>query len=274
MRPFICKSNATFTATDLMNITQLEDNILRDSVVSSNNEIHLITQWYYETIHRRRLELVHVLRMNVINDAITKIHFIENSKNCTVLEDVLVDADFPSDLLRSKLIIAYQKDVNPERRLTQAQALVYANQWIPTGYAVIVNLDIIFDQSFQLLKKRPILDPRTVLYLSRYEIDPSISSLGLQCSDDGYVGSHDALIFRSPISDDVIEQLPFEVGTWNIEVKIIYELVKAKYVVRNPCKSLRIWHLHSSQVRGRMMPSKRYVPYSLVDFVMRWPEVL
>lgn len=274
MRPFIRKSNASFSAADLTNITQLEDNLLRDPLGSSNNEIHLITQWYYESDHRRRLELVRVLRMNVINNAITKIHVIENSKISTVLEDVLVDADFPSALLQSKLIIAYQEDVNPDRRLTLAQALDYANRAIPTGYAMIANLDIIFDQSFQLLKKRPILDPRTVLYLSRYEIDPSISSLGLQCSDDGYVGSHDGLIFRSPISGSVIEQLPFEIGTWNIEVKVVYELVKAKYVVRNPCKSLRIWHLHSSQVRRRKMPAKRYVPYNLVDFVMRRPEVL
>ena len=274
MRQYIRRSDASFNVAELMNITQLPETLRRDSSDSSNNSIHLVTQWYHESDHRRQVELVHILRMNVMNDAITKIHFIQNSHSCTVLKDILLDPDFPYALLKSKLVISYHGDADSDQRLTYSQALGYANRFILTGYAVFANLDIILDQSFLLLRRRPMLDPRTILYLSRYEIDSNISSFGSQCSHQHYAGSHDALIFRTPIPTSVIDQLPFEIGTWHVEVKIIYELVKAKYVVRNPCKSLRIWHLHSSQVRHRKMPSKRYVPYNLVDLVMRWPELL
>ncbi len=233
-----------------------------------------MTQWYHETNLRRQRELISVLYMNVINDGITKIHFIQNSKDCTIFDDIQLDEHFPYDLLKSKLIIYYDENIDKNHRLTIHQALEYANRVITTGYAVLVNLDVFFDRSLLILKHRPLLNRQTILFLSRYEIDPSITTLGLQCSDKYYVGSHDALIFQTPVSNDVIQQLPFEIGTWHLEVKIIYEFLKANYTVRNPCKSIRIWHLHSSQVRHRLMPSKKHVPDRLLNKVMRYPEFL
>jgi len=212
--------------------------------------------------------------MNVINDGITKIHFIQNSKDCTIFDDIQLDENFPYDLLKSKLIIYYDENIDKNQRLTINQVLEYANRVITTGYAVLVNLDVFFDRSLLILKHRPLLNRQTILFLSRYEIDPSITTLGLQCSDKYYVGSHDALIFQTPISNNVIQQLPFEIGTWHLEVKIIYEFLKANYIVRNACKSIRIWHLHSSQVRHRLMPSKKHVPDRLLNKVMRYPEFL
>ena len=274
MRPYIHGSPSNFTINDLLNITQLSGPVRETSNKSSNNPIHLLIQWYFEENARRRLEMVHVLHMNVINAAISNIHFIQNSKNCTVWNDIRDDPHFPMDLFQSKLILFYQDDTNVNQRLTMGQAFQYANRGITTGYAILTNVDIFFDHSLSLLQHRSLLDRYTVLYLSRYEVDPLISTLGLQCSHEHYVGSHDAIIFQPPFPRRVIDQLPFEIGTWHVEVKIIYELIKAQYIVRNPCESIRIWHLHSSQVRHRMMPSKKYIPNYLLDFVMRRPEVL
>jgi len=242
------------------------------STDSSENSIHLIVQWYHETDNRRRKELISVLHLNVINDAITKIHFIQNSPNCTVFNDINMDEQFPIDLLKKKLIIHYDQQIDfPNQRLTINQALQYANDFLTDGYAVLVNLDIFFDQSLLILKSRPLVAKNVILYLSRYEVDPSITTLGLQCSEK-YVGSHDALIFQTPLINDLTKQFPFEIGTWHIEVKIIDEFLRADYVIRNTCKSIRTWHFHSSQVRHRLMPAKKYIEDRDLNRVMRYPE--
>ena len=238
------------------------------------NPIHLITEWYHEVNFRRRYELVAVLRMNTINDAVSAIHFVQHSLRCTVLDDVKIDADFPFELLKSKLVISYSKNSNHTERLTFSEALTYANEAITTdGYAVMLNLDIFFDRTLRFLKYMPINDRRKIFYLSRYEVDPSIRTIGHQCSEK-YVASHDVLIFRSPLPVKVIRQLPYEFGTWHAEVKIIYELLKANYTVRNVCKSIRAWHLHPSQVRHRLMPTKKYIPDTELFRLMRRPEYL
>jgi len=212
--------------------------------------------------------------MNVINDAITNIHLIECSKNCTIFDDIEMDKQFPIDLLKSKLIIFYKENTDSEnQRLTIDQALEYANNHITNGYAVLLNLDIFFDQSLLILKHRSLLDKNIILYLSRYEIDPSITTNGLHCSDK-YVGSHDALIFQTPLTNNLLKEFPFEIGTWHIEAKIVYEFLKDNYTVRNVCKTIRIWHLHSSQIRHRLMPSERYISDELFEQVLRYPEFL
>lgn len=272
LRSIIRKSSANYTVDDLLRLT----NTIEENLSNSNeNPIHLLTQWYSEFNERRKQELLTVLHMNVINKAITHIHFIQNSNSCTIFDDVLHSPQFPVDLLRKKLIIHFNATLEPEQqRLTVNEVLSYASQFIHDGYAVFLNLDIFFDQSLSILQHRPRLDRQVILYLSRYEVDLSISTIGLQCSDQSYVGSHDALIFQPPLKENLVEKLSFEIGTWHMETKIIDELTKANYTVRNACKSIRIWHLHSSQVRHRLMPSTLYFTDEDFKRVMRYPEWL
>ena len=83
--------------------------------------------------------------------------------------------------------------------------------------------------------------------------------------------SHDALLIIPPIPISVIEQLPFEFGTWYAEMKIIFALLKDNYTVRNVWKSVRICHLHSTQVRHRLMPSEKYMPEKMLPIVLKNP---
>ncbi|CAF4448737.1 unnamed protein product [Rotaria socialis] len=248
------KSYSCFDIEDLLLITKLpkvlswiELDNQSNKYISSPNPIHLITQWYHEQNHRRRRELLTVLQMNLLNDAVTSIHFIQYSKNCTVYDDIMLDPNFRVDLLKLKLIISYQTEVNETERLTVSKALKYANGVISRGYAVVLNLDIFFDRSLNFLQRTPLVDKSTIFYLSRYEVDRTISMSNAHCTDKGYEGSHDTLIFQPPLSKTVIEQFPFELGTWYVEVKIIEDLTLANYTVRNVCKTVRSWHLHSSQ---------------------------
>lgn len=212
--------------------------------------------------------------MNLINSAITKIHFVQpKNTNCTIEDDVSIDTNFPFELLRSKIIVTYLTE-GTSSRLTFKQALDYANHHVKTGLCILTNLDIFFDYTLISLANQPQISENTVFYLSRYEIDPYITKYGSQCSEKTYFGSHDALIFSPPLPEYVIDQYPFELGTWHVETKIIYELLRQNYRVRNICKSIRAWHLHSSQVRHRLMPSKKYVDDRLLYKLLRKPEYL
>lgn len=274
MRRFIRRGSATLNVDDLLNLTRWSSSLSSLSDSAIENPIHLIVQWYFEENQRRRLELISVLHVNVRNPAISKIHFIQNTQNCTIFNDLQDDQSFPLDLFRSKLILKYNENVDPNQRLTISQVFHYSNDQNLKGYVILSNLDVIFDHSLFLLRNRILFSHQTIFYLSRYEIDPTISTLGLQCSDQHYAGSHDALIFQKPISDSIINELPFEIGTWNIEVKIISIFLENQYEVKNPCKSIRIWHYHSSQIRHRLMPSKKYIPDRFLSVIMRPPEYL
>ncbi len=280
-RSYLRKSNRQYSVQDLIELSYWTSNLEHDKTKNqltnqsfSSRPVHLITQWYYEEDIRRRNELVSVLHMNLINEGVQKIHFIQpENEICTIEKDVQIAADFPLNKLREKIVIKYLNR-SQASRLTIEEALLYGNSMIKNSYAVLLNLDIFFDRSLLLLQNLHIVDQRTVFYLSRYEIDSYISTIGPQCVDRTYVGSHDALLFIPPLPVSVIHQLPFELGTWNVEVKIIYELIRANYTVRNVCKSIRAWHLHSSQIRHRLMPSEKLIPDKLLPIVMRRPEYL
>ncbi|CAK9188722.1 unnamed protein product [Sphagnum troendelagicum] len=271
MRTLVKNSSMCYSVADLMTITKWKQVQTDDR--NHRQPVHLITQWYQEVNLRRRRELIIVLHMNVVNEAVTKIHLLQpDGVPCTVEQDVQADPNFPFALLKSKLVVSSLKNFSSER-LTIEKAILYANENVQSGYAVLMNLDVFFDQSLILLRNAPMVDCKTAFYLSRYEVDPTITTLGLQCSNK-YVGSHDALIFHPPVSSNISVHLPFQMGTWNIEVKIIHEFIQQGYTVRNVCKSLRIWHLHSSQVRHRLMPSDKFIPGNLLYLTMRYPETL
>lgn len=276
LRHLILRSSVNYTVNDLKRLSAL--NIPSNEIDSNsavNNSIFLLTQWYHEIDSRRRYELVAVLHMNVINPAITQIHFIQNTNHCTIYDDIQIDRQFPVDLLRKKLVIFYDRNsLVQSERLVIHQAFQYANRYLSRGYIVLLNLDIFFDQSLLILRSRSLLNSKTILYLSRYEIDPSITTLGSQCSDESYVGSHDSFIFQTPIDEHLARKFPFEIGTWHVEVKLIYEFLEADYIVRNPCKTIRIWHFHSSQIRHRLMPSEKYIPDRFLSKILRYPEYL
>jgi len=282
VRYSVRKGHKKYEIQDLIKLVNLTFQLEEDQVIThhkkesspSSKHIHLVTQWYHEENIDRRKELVTVLHMNLLNEEISKIYFLQpKNKECTLWKDVQIVVQFPLNILQQKAVVYYMNETNADR-LTIEEALVFSNVLVNTGYVIVTNLDIFFDHSLILLRKLFYIDPNTVYYLSRYEIDPDISLLGCQCSDSSYVGSHDALIFIPPLPKSVTKELPFEVGTWNIEVKIIYELMQANYTIRNVCKSIRAWHLHSSQVRNRLMPSKKYISDKLLPLVLRRPEFL
>ena len=134
------------------------------------------------------------------------------------------------------------------------EAFLYTNRYVfpENAYVIIANLDVFFHKTLLILKSNLRMDRRIAFYLSRYEVDEKFSLFGTKCRLDNYHGSHDALIFQPPISETVANRLNYRFGTWNMESKVLIEFVSAGYLVQNPCKSIRCWHLHPSQSRNEI----------------------
>lgn len=106
---------------------------------------------------------------------------------------------------------------------------------------MITNSDIyITDCDINLLNQ---LDTNTVYALTRHEYDLSCPLI------DKYQGSHDAFIFMSPINDIFLKNVQHVQCVWGSENVLLYELSKANIKLFNPCKQIKIIHLHKSELR-------------------------
>jgi hypothetical protein len=110
---------------------------------------------------------------------------------------------------------------------------------------MITNSDIYLLQCDMKLIEN--LNNNKIAYaLTRYEYDMSHPLI------DNYAGSHDCYIFNSRfISEKIInEHTNFYQNFPGIETHIIKALCDEDYKVYNPCKQIKIVHLHKTQLRN------------------------
>lgn len=204
------------------------------------NEIHVVTQLYVDKSADRLQELVKAIRNNLSNPYISNVH-------------LLIDKELPSH--ESRLIQNCVESNNPKLKITHdfqlqrsrllfSEAVAYALNSLFGKIVIICNADIYFDASISHLIYNPLaihdfVNRNTSYFLSRYEhrdyppkpleivdakefIDPRLFLT--QCGPN-YIDSHDSFIF---LPDDkylfLLEEAAFELGTWGIENRIIYEL--------------------------------------------------
>ena len=98
------------------------------------SEIHLLVQYYKPNLKTRRDEIDRVLRRNLENEFITRIHVFVSSSDQLPLE---------SDKIR---IVPYE-----ELRMTFRDALRYAQLNLQDQIVILANADIIFDDSLRRL---------------------------------------------------------------------------------------------------------------------------
>ncbi|KAJ3131037.1 hypothetical protein HK100_006937 [Physocladia obscura] len=231
-------------------------------------ETHLIGQWYWPSTHKRTAEIVKALAKNTNNTSIYRIHFLQPGHHQSVLKtrkqqkeyfSALLDYDayFPIETLHTKLNIAFTSLHPPGSRLHASDAFAYAsdnieqergNAWL-TRVAILANQDIYFDESLALLETSPDasdLSHYTAYFLSRHEIpeNEETSRIGTQCGPK-FIGSHDAFVFVPPLPFPLIEKCKFELGSWGIEARLLWEFEQFGMTGRNPCEDIKIWHVHS-----------------------------
>jgi hypothetical protein len=250
-----------------------------------SSDIHLVIQWYFDKNITRLKELGECLKRNLLNRHIHKIHFIQPASQTTRwsietfnnLSGII--ADFPSKELNEKSIFVVTRD---QKRLNIKEALRYVSTYLRGEIVLLSNLDIYFDETLSLLKTSAASDlyKYTAYFLSRYEEDGHEGdSIGTQCSNENFIGSHDVFVFSPPIPAALLDNLDLYQGSWGIEARMMFEfeevltlifLFKAGIFVRNPCYDIKTWHKHSSGIKNEVMPEVNTNNRSKIA----WPENL
>lgn len=138
-------------------------------------------------------------------------------------------------------------------RLTAEEAFAWASRTLVGRTAILANFDIYFDHTLGLLRSDRWLSPTRMYFLSRYEEDQRVA-LGTQCGPQ-YIGSHDAFVFVPPLPRPLITRCAgLALGMPGMENRMIHEFRRLGMELLNPCKSIRSWHLHRSNVRNGILP--------------------
>ncbi len=216
-----------------------------DSIGEYIPEIVVVQQYFKHTSATRQKEFDDCLRHNLENPLIDRVVMLTESD--TVASGVVA-------LRHPKVIVSVIG-----KRLTYGDALRWAVARCESyALVAIANLDVYFDETIGYLYD--IEMEGTCLALLRHEAG------GLPGTDPLLFGprpdSQDAWIFRLPLPPTA----KLEEDGWDIELgrpgcdnAIGYELLKRRFRVANPCRTIRALHLHASAIRS-------YTPY---DVVMR-----
>jgi hypothetical protein len=192
----------------------------------------LFINWYNEGRPERAVELLDCLNKNLQNKAID---FVVN----------ISDTPAPD----SRVINAPYKD-----RLTFSDFFHCINQTIqPDDISIIANLDIFFDETIGHVKNIT----RSMCYaLSRWEILPDGTKNHRQVQVLG--DSQDVWIFKGKIRN--MANASFHLGKLGCDNRIAHEIKQAGYLITNPSKTIKAWHLHNSGIRNYDPVRRNAVP--------------
>ena len=160
-------------------------------------------------------------------------------------------------------------------RLRVSEALKYAQRHLRDKIVILANLDIYFDESLELLRRSRTaeLDLKskfTAYFLSRFERPLEFKDKGETGPKDAcvypFMGSADSFIWIPPLPSGLLDRVPFELGSWGIENRLLYEFEQAGLVGRNPCESIKSWHVHRGQIKNQWMPQVNTQGRSSVAF--------
>lgn len=205
--------------------------------------INLITSFYFSNINHpnieeRNKELQECLNINLNNPLIERIHlYVDDDKAVQYLNNLnnekinIIEIKKPlySDLFK----YAFDNLKNKICMVTNSD--IYLHE-IDTNVLNILNQDNI------------------VFSLTRYEYDLTSPLI------DKYYGSHDCFLFKSPLNYSLIENIKHVQHQWNSEGIVLYELNRINAKIFNPCRQIKIVHLHKSDIREdgriRICPNK------------------
>jgi hypothetical protein len=224
-----------------------EEDMGISSLLNSLNKIHkiivepfrspeplwLIQQYFTPQKAKREREIKHCLQKNL---------------DCSFVDKILLlnEEDYSAKLPKSEKI---QQEILGHR-MTYADVMRTIYEKVPKGTLVVfANSDIYLDDSWSELWSINLKDK--FLSLLRYE-EPTHSDEELKLfgpredSQDTWVVHADSV--KERVWKD-FKDLDFQFGKAGCDNAINVEMLRKKFVVANPCKSLRTIHCHASQIR-------------------------
>jgi hypothetical protein len=192
----------------------------------------LFINWYQEERPARAAELLNCLHKNIGNKAID---FIVNISDVPVPDKRVINAPYKDRLTFSDFFYCINQTIQPE------------------DISIIANLDIFFDETIVHVKHMT----RSMCYaLSRWEIMPDGSKNPQQVQTLG--DSQDVWIFKGRIRSMVHANFPL--GKLGCDNRIAHEIKQAGYLITNPSKTIKAWHLHNSGIRNYDAVKRDVVP--------------
>ena len=210
--------------------------------------IHLITQWYADGNATRYQDLYYALDKNIKNKHIKQIHLLQEA-----------DFDTFSFPFKSKKI--RMTKLPTRSRLLASQALRYAQANLRGEIVILANLDIYFDNSISLLYESD-LNRYTSYFLSRTN---HFNHSETECKYP-FMGSMDSYIWIPPLPNKLLDRTDFALGSWGIENRLLFEFEQVGILGRNPCESIKTWHIHSNAYKNGPMPQVNLDKKSSVAF--------
>ena len=199
----------------------------------------LVLEYYTPKNENRNNEYLFCIRENINRKLFNEINiFVENGST------------LPDDITSSGLV----KIHNGDRKNIQG-LIDFCNESLVGEICFIVNTDIFFDESINLVNERNI--EGRFLALTRWNIVAQNKANFFDNQNGISVFSQDTWIFKSPIA---IKDANFYMGKPGCDNKLAYLAKQAGLSVRNPSKGLKSYHLHLSNYRTYTPGGKETVP--------------
>jgi len=195
-----------------------------------------------EVMSERQAEYLWCIFQNALHPSVAKLHLIiQDDPSVAYLQRW---KDFP--LLKATGKLATTLFPRSPQQPLYSDLFQYANNTVPLGeLAMVTNADIFLDSDFVLPKFAD--ENLDAFALTRWE-SPGVAPLITE-----YRGSHDSFIFKPPLPKEFIESVQHPQNAYKAENIVIYELQRHR-TVKNPCKSVRVYHKHAADFRQWLPP--------------------
>lgn len=202
--------------------------------------VRLITSYYIDKVRDRNQELIQCLVHNCNNKGIDEI---------ILLTDVEVDCPVVSDKINI---------VNVGGRPTYQDAFNFAS-FDKECINIVCNADIYIDERnlFLIIVS---LRENEIYALSRWDVDDINSGTGRLHNCES---SQDTWIFKGEVKEGMYN---IPIGIPGCDNRILHELESAGYVISNPSKNIKSFHLHKTNIHNYDVSKKSIIekPYLFV----------
>lgn len=181
----------------------------------------------------RSQELETCLVNNISSNFVEKIHlFVDDEDSERRLKEISNNSE--------KIVV-----IEIKKKPKYSDFFKYIINNLNNKICMITNSDIYLSKcDTNLIDK--LKEERIVYALTRHEHDNSCPQI------DNYLGSHDCYIFNSSFIQETIINIHtnFYQNISGIESHIIKNFCDNNFIVKNPCKQIKIVHLHETQLRN------------------------
>ena len=181
----------------------------------------------------RNEELEECLLKNISSNSVEKIHlFVDDDLALTRLHKLSNNSD--------KIVV-----IEVGKQPKYGDFFNYIIHNLTDKICMITNADIfLYESNYELIEK--VKENKIAYALTRYEHDMTHPLM------DHYQGSHDSYIFHAKFLDKTIinEHTDFYQNFLGIESHIIKAFCDDGFKVLNPCKQIKIVHLHKTDLRN------------------------